>query len=57
MNRVKICEIMELVGILRKKRMKKAPLPKVTGPVGANWWEDRSTVNATLHETISNDDF
>ena len=30
MNRVKICEIMELVGILRKKRMKKAPLPKIT---------------------------
>ena len=55
MNRVKICEIMELVGIFRKKRMKKAPLP--LGPVGTNWWKDRSTVNVTLHETISNDDF
>ena len=28
MNRVKICEIMELVGILRKKRMKKGLFAK-----------------------------
>ena len=28
MNRVKICEIMELVGVLRKKRMKKGLFAK-----------------------------
>ena len=40
---IQICENMELVGIFRKKKMRKSALAK-NKPVSANLWEDISTV-------------
>ena len=40
---IQICENMELVGIFRKKKIKKSALPK-NKPVSANLWGDISTV-------------
>ena len=45
----------EIGGHIEKEKDEKSPVA-----TGASWcklWEDRSTVNVTLHETISNDDF
>ena len=42
-NEIQICENMELVGIFRKKKMKKSALAK-NKPVSVNLWGDISTV-------------
>ena len=41
-KKIQICEIMELVNIFRKNKMRRAPLAK-NHPVSANLWVDIST--------------
>ena len=41
-QKFKFCEIMGLISVFRKDKMKKAPLLNIR-PVSANWWGDIST--------------
>ena len=53
-NKNQICEIMGLVGISRKNKINKAPLPKLTllvqigEEIYATLWSDVSIVNVTI---------
>ena len=42
-TKIQDCQFIGLVSIFTKKKLKKAPLPKMSLLVSANWWGDKST--------------